>query len=79
MSDRDFNGLMKFYTDGRKEGDFEYAIGGAIEAILASPQFLFRLENAPGTLRAGQSYRLATWSWRRGCRTSSGPPLPMRN
>jgi mono/diheme cytochrome c family protein len=63
VSDRDFNGLMKFYTDSRKEGDFEYAIGGAIEAILASPQFLFRLEGTPGTLRAGasgwKSYRLS--------------------
>jgi hypothetical protein len=58
VNDRDFSGLMKFYTDGRKEGDFEYAIGGAIEAILASPQFLFRLESAPSTLRAGQSFRL---------------------
>src|SRR6185503_17318115 len=58
VSERDFNGLMKFYTDSRKEGDFEYAIGGAIEAILASPQFLFRLESTPSTLRAGQSYRL---------------------
>ena len=55
VTDRDFNGLMKFYTDSRKEGDFEYAIGGAIEAILASPQFLFRLESTPGTLRAGAS------------------------
>ena len=55
VSDRDLQSLMTFYTDGRKEGDFEYAIGGAIEAILASPQFLFRLENAPATLRAGQS------------------------
>jgi mono/diheme cytochrome c family protein len=59
VSERDFSGLMKFYTDSRKEGDFEYAIGGAIEAILASPQFLFRLENTPATLRAGQSYRLS--------------------
>ncbi|MDO8677886.1 MAG: DUF1592 domain-containing protein [Acidobacteriota bacterium] len=59
VSDRDFASLMKFYADGRKEGDFEYAIGGAIEAILASPQFLFRLENTPATLRAGQSFRLA--------------------
>src|SRR4029453_14296972 len=48
----------KFYTDSRREGDFEYAIGGAIEAILASPQFLFRLESTPNTLRAGQSFRL---------------------
>jgi hypothetical protein len=55
VSDRDFNGLMKFYTDGRKEGDFEYAIGATIEAILASPQFLFRLESTPGALRAGAS------------------------
>ncbi|MEP6783711.1 MAG: DUF1592 domain-containing protein [Acidobacteriota bacterium] len=59
VSERDFNALMKFYTDSRKEGDFEYAIGGAIEAILASPQFLFRLEGTPGTLRAGQSFRLS--------------------
>jgi hypothetical protein len=59
VSERDFNSLMKFYTDSRKEGDFEYAIGGAIEAILASPQFLFRLENTPSALRAGQSYRLS--------------------
>jgi mono/diheme cytochrome c family protein len=53
VSERDFNGLMKFYADSRKEGDFEYAIGAAIEAILASPQFLFRLENTPSTMRAG--------------------------
>jgi len=53
--ERDFTSLMKFYTDGRNEGDFEYAIGGAIEAILASPQFLFRLENTPTSLRAGAS------------------------
>jgi hypothetical protein len=58
VSERDFQGLMKFFTEGRKEGDFEYAIGGAIEAILASPQFLFRLESAPSTLRAGQSFKL---------------------
>jgi mono/diheme cytochrome c family protein len=59
VSERDLASLMKFYSDGRKEGDFEYAIGGAIEAILASPQFLFRLESTPSTLRAGQSYRLS--------------------
>jgi hypothetical protein len=59
VTERDLSSLMKFYADGRKEGDFEYAIGGAIEAILASPQFLFRLENTPTTLRAGQSYRLS--------------------
>lgn len=58
VSERDFTALTKFYRDARKEGDFEYAIAASIEAILASPQFLFRLESAPQTLRAGQSYRL---------------------
>ena len=58
VSERDFTALMKFFTDGRKEGDFEYAIAASIEAILASPQFLFRLESTPAALRAGQSYRL---------------------
>jgi hypothetical protein len=58
VSDRDQAALMKFFADSRKEGDFEYAIGGALEAILASPQFLFRLESTPTTLRAGQSFRL---------------------
>jgi hypothetical protein len=55
VSERDFGALMKFFSDSRKEGDFEYAIGGAIEAILASPQFLFRLESTPGALRAGSA------------------------
>jgi uncharacterized protein DUF1592/uncharacterized protein DUF1588/uncharacterized protein DUF1587/uncharacterized protein DUF1585/uncharacterized protein DUF1595 len=54
----DFNELMGFYQQGRKKGDFESGIRFALQAILASPKFLFRLEQAPGTLRAGQPYRL---------------------
>jgi cytochrome c553 len=42
----DFEGLMHFYQEGRKERDFESGIASALEAILASPQFLFRLEPA---------------------------------
>jgi hypothetical protein len=30
----------------------------ALQAILASPRFLFRLEEAPATIRAGQNYRI---------------------
>src|SRR5688572_17398008 len=30
----------------------------ALQAILASPRFLFRLEEAPATVRAGQNYRI---------------------
>ncbi len=38
--------------------DFESGIRMALQAILASPRFLFRLEEAPATLRAGQNYRI---------------------
>ena len=38
--------LMTFYEDGRKARDFEAGITAALEAILASPQFVFRLEPA---------------------------------
>ena len=30
----------------------------AVQAILASPRFLFRIEQVPGTVRAGQTYRI---------------------
>jgi cytochrome c551/c552 len=58
LSERDFAGLMRFYEEGRAERDFESGIASALEAILASPQFLFRVETTPATLKAGQTYRL---------------------
>ena len=60
LSAADFEGLNKFYHQGRTEGgDFESGIRMALQAILASPKFLFRLEQAPATLRAGQNYRIS--------------------
>jgi hypothetical protein len=58
VSTEDFEGLMVFYEDGRRERDFEFGVMTALEAILASPQFLFRVESAPSTLNAGDTYRL---------------------
>ncbi|HEY7288250.1 MAG TPA: DUF1592 domain-containing protein [Vicinamibacterales bacterium] len=46
LSDSDFKGLMRFYDEGRAERNFEYGVASAIEAMLASPQFVFRLEPA---------------------------------
>jgi len=57
-SSSDVEPLMKFYNQGRKDGDFESGIRLGLQAILASPRFLFRLEEAPATLRAGQNYRI---------------------
>jgi cytochrome c551/c552 len=54
----DFKDLMSFYEKGRKEGDFETGVRMAVQAILASPRFLFRLEHTPATVKAGQNYRI---------------------
>jgi len=55
----DLKDLMSFYERGRKQGDFESGIRMAVQAILASPRFLFRIEQAPSTLKAGQTYRIS--------------------
>jgi hypothetical protein len=54
----DFKDLMSFYERGRKENDFEGGIRMAVQAILASPRFLFRIEQTPSALKAGQTYRI---------------------
>ena len=54
----DLEGLMQFYRQGRKERDFEHGVRLALQALLASPRFLFRLEEAPEALRAGQTYKI---------------------
>ena len=51
--------LIRFFDAGRRDRNFEAGVAKAVEAILASPQFLFRLEDTPATARPGQPYRLA--------------------
>ena len=50
--------LMNFYEDGRKEGDFDDGIEMVLARILASPQFIYRIEEEPVNLKRGQAYRL---------------------
>ena len=54
----DLADLVRLYEQGHKGGDFESGIRLAVQGILANPRFLFRLEQAPPTLRAGQRYRI---------------------
>ena len=58
-TEREITRLMAFYDTGRRDRTFEVGVTKAVEAVLASPQFLFRLENTPGTAKPGQPYRLA--------------------
>ncbi|MGH9174795.1 MAG: DUF1592 domain-containing protein, partial [Vicinamibacterales bacterium] len=59
VSADDVNGLLAFYQDGRTRSDFETGIRLAVQAILASPRFVFRFEEAPATLKPGESYRIS--------------------
>ena len=43
----DIQDALEFYARGRKTGDFENGIRLALQSILVSPRFLFRLEQAP--------------------------------
>jgi hypothetical protein len=58
-SPEDLEGLMSFYERGRKASDFEGGIRMGLQAILASPKFVFRFERAPANVLPGQTYRVS--------------------
>ena len=49
--------LMAFYDQHANES-FDRGIRTAVQAILASPDFVFRLEQAPDQISEGQNYRI---------------------
>ncbi|MFN8582207.1 MAG: DUF1592 domain-containing protein [Gemmatimonadaceae bacterium] len=55
----DLKALMSFYDDGIKDGGFEIGIRNALEAILASPHFIFRFEELPTGVKPGQRVAVA--------------------
>jgi hypothetical protein len=54
----DVNELMEFYQFGRKEKDFDQGIEMALARVLASPQFIYRIEEELVGARPGQPYRI---------------------
>ena len=52
VSDVDLESLIASYEEGRAEGDFERGIERAVEALLVSPEFLYRIERDPGATGA---------------------------
>jgi len=58
VTQEDLEGLLGFYETARKNADFESGIRTALQAILASPKFVFRLEQRPVNIAAGQTYRI---------------------
>src|SRR5262249_5623343 len=56
-SAEDVEGLRSFYNMGRQKGDFESGVRQALEAVIASPNFVFRIENE--TAKPGQNFRIS--------------------
>ncbi len=51
--------LMPFFEGEADKHGFEAGVRASLEAILASPYFIFRLEKAPTDARSGGTYRVA--------------------
>ncbi|MFM2125880.1 MAG: hypothetical protein RL328_2331, partial [Acidobacteriota bacterium] len=49
----DVASILAFYDAGRKERDFDYGIQKAVERMLVSPQFLYRIEGERTNLPVG--------------------------
>ncbi len=58
LDDADVESLMAFYDQGERDRGFEGGVQLALQAILSSPHFLFRMERAPGAT-AGVPYEIA--------------------
>lgn len=61
IAESDLAGLMKFFESGRAEGGFEQGVRTALQAILASPHFTFRIEEIPEGALPGERYEIGPY------------------
>ncbi|MBZ5579867.1 MAG: DUF1592 domain-containing protein [Acidobacteriia bacterium] len=54
----DVETLLAFYKQGRATGTFDDGIRAALERVLVSPDFLFRIETDPAGVAPGSTYRI---------------------
>ncbi|MCY4025127.1 MAG: DUF1592 domain-containing protein [Acidobacteria bacterium] len=55
----DVEGLLPFYEEGRRAGGFDAGIQAALERLLISPQFLFRIERGPDGAEPNTIFRVS--------------------
>jgi hypothetical protein len=62
VADADLQRIMSFFESGRETSGFETGIRTALQRILASPQFIFRIErdSTPGAVRRISDFELAS-------------------
>ena len=59
VTDADIEAPLRFYKEARAEGDFDAGIEMAVRAVLASTEFLFRIERDPGNAPTQTPYRVS--------------------
>ena len=59
IKEADVSALMDFYDEGAQDGGFEGGIRMALQAILASPHFIFRMEEVPDGVAPGEIYNIS--------------------
>jgi mono/diheme cytochrome c family protein len=59
VTSADIEPLYAFYLKGREQGDFESGVQAAVEAMLVSPEFLFRIERDPPAAGTGTAHRVS--------------------
>lgn len=59
LTEADMRRLLPFYEEGRARGSFDTGIQLALRRILASPTFVFRIEEDPEALEPGRAYEVS--------------------
>ena len=55
----DLDVLLGFFDEGRREGGFDAGVEMALRWLLASPEFVLRVERDPAGVAAGESYAVS--------------------
>ena len=61
LTSHDVSGLMTFYKRGAEKSGFEEGVRSALQAMLASPYFVFRFETTPDNATPGKDYKLSDY------------------
>ena len=59
VTEADLAPLLALFDEGRARGGFEAGVELVLRKVLASPEFLFRIERDPPDARPGRAYRLS--------------------
>jgi len=58
VTENDIESLLGFYQRGRNDANFDAGIRTAIQAMIASPEFVFRFERTPAGAAPGKNFRI---------------------